>query len=149
MAKKARVASDLMEDSSLASALVLRRTICAKNCALYALQQMLRFLHCQEVRKTFQYRLYPTKKQHALLDDQLAEACRLYNAALAERRYAWKMGKTSITYYQQQNQLRDIRAAGDLTLASHMSCQAVLRRVDRTFCAFFRRIKAGKKAGYP
>jgi putative transposase len=105
--------------------------------------------HAQYVRKTFKYRLHPTKKQAALLDDQLAAACRLYNAALQERRDAWKMRKTSITYYQQQNQLRDIRAAGDLTLANHMSCQDVLRRVDRTFQAFFRRVKAGQKAGYP
>jgi putative transposase len=101
------------------------------------------------VRKTFQYRLYPTAKQAALLDDQLAEARRLYNAALAERKFAWKMGKTAITYYQQQNQLKDIRAAGDLRLVNYTSCQDVLRRVDRTFTAFFRRVKQGKKAGYP
>jgi putative transposase len=101
------------------------------------------------VRKTFKYRLYPTKKQAALLDDQLAEACRLYNAALAERRAAWKMRKTSITFYQQQSQLRDIRASGDLRLANYTSCQEVLRRVDKTFKAFFRRVKAGQKPGYP
>jgi putative transposase len=93
--------------------------------------------------------LYPTKKQAALLDEQLAEACRLYNAALAERKYAWQMCKTSISYDQQRRQLRDIRAAGDLTLPNCMSCEDVLRRVDRAFQAFFRRVKAGKKAGYP
>jgi putative transposase len=120
-----------------------------KNCTLYALQSLLLLLHCQAVRKTFQYRLYPTKKQAALLDAQLAEACRLYNAALAERRYAWKMRKTSISYYQQQNQLKDIRAAGDISLVNFTSCQDVLRRVERTFTAFFRRVKAGQKAGYP
>jgi putative transposase len=101
------------------------------------------------VRKTYKYRLYPTAKQRALLDEQLAEACRLYNAALQERRDAWKMWKTSLTYFQQCSQLRDIRAAGDLTLANYMSCQDVLRRVERTFHAFFRRVTAGQKAGYP
>jgi putative transposase len=30
-----------------------------------------------------------------------------------------------------------------------MSCQAILRQVDRAFQSFFRRIKAGQKAGYP
>src|ERR671914_668599 len=149
LSKKARVASDLMEDSSLASALFLRRTKCAEYCALYALQKMLRFLHCGYVRKTFQYRLYPTKKQAAMLDDQLAEACRLYNAAVQERRDAWNMRKTSLTYYQQANQLRHIRAAGDLTLANYTSCQDVLRRVDNAYHAFFRRVKAGQKPGYP
>jgi putative transposase len=107
------------------------------------------FLHCQEVRKTYKYRLYPTKKQTAALDDQLAAACRLYNAALAERRYAWKMQKTSLSYYQQANQLKYIRAAGDLALVNCATCQDVLRRVDKTFQAFFRRVKAGKIAGYP
>jgi putative transposase len=93
--------------------------------------------------------LYPTAKQRALLDEQLAEACRLYNAALQERRDAWKMRKTSITFRQQSKQLRHIRAAGDLTLPNYMSCQDVLRRVDATFQSFFRRVKAGKIAGYP
>jgi putative transposase len=101
------------------------------------------------VRKTFKYRLYPTKKQHTLLDEQLAEACTLYNAALQERRDAWKMGKTAITHYQQVNQLKYIRAAGDLALANFNSCSDVLRRVDQTFQAFFRRVKAGQKPGYP
>jgi putative transposase len=113
------------------------------------LQYLLVFLHCGNVRKTFKYRVYPTKKQHTLLDEQLAEACRLYNAALQERRDAWKMGKTSITYYQQASQLRDIRSSGDLQLVNFTSCQDVLRRVDKTFSAFFRRIKQGQKAGYP
>jgi putative transposase len=138
---------------SPASDPLLHRKVCC--CILlaigysYALQKRLRFLHCRYVRKAFKYRLYPTKKQAALLDDQLAEACRLYNAAVEERRDAWKMQKTAITYYQQCSQLRDIRSHGDLTLANYTSCQDVLRRVDRTFQAFFRRVKAGQKAGYP
>ena len=139
MDKKARFVSDLIKSHGLF----------AEQCVLYALQKMLWFLHCGDVRKTFKYRLYPTKKQAALLDAQLAEACRLCNAALQERRDAWKMRRTSITYSQQDKQLRDIRGAGDLSLANYMSCQDVLRRVDRTFQAFFRRVKAGQKAGYP
>jgi putative transposase len=59
------------------------------------------------------------------------------------------MRKTAITYYQQSQQLREIRAAGDLRLANYKTCQDVLRRVEKTFQAFFRRVKAGKKAGYP
>jgi putative transposase len=113
------------------------------------LQSLLFFLHAWVVRKTYKYRLYPTKKQAALLDAQLAEACRLYNAAVQERRDAWKMQKTSLSYYQQAKQLRDIRSCGDLALVNFASCQAVLRRVDKTFQAFFRRVKAGQKAGYP
>jgi len=119
------------------------------NAPRFALHSRLLLRHCRQVRKTFKYRLYPTVKQAALLDQQLAEACRLFNAALEERRDAWKMRKTSITYYQQAKQLRDIRAHGDLSLANFTSCQDVLRRVDRTFHAFFRRMKTGQKPGYP
>src|SRR5207302_297972 len=34
-------------------------------------------------------------------------------------------------------------------LANFSAAQDVLRRVDKTFKAFFRRVKAGQKAGYP
>jgi putative transposase len=101
------------------------------------------------MRKTFRYRLYPTKAQAELLDRQLGEACRLYNAALQERRDAWRINRESVNYYTQANQLKEIRAAGDLTLANFSACQNVLRRVDETFKAFFRRVKRGGKAGYP
>ena len=101
------------------------------------------------MRKTFKYRLYPTRLQTLALEGQLAEACRLYNAALQERRDAWRMARVSLNYYDQANQLKEIRAAGDLGLANYSACQDVLRRVDKTYAAFFSRIKSGKKAGFP
>lgn len=101
------------------------------------------------MRTTYKYRLYPTRAQAEALEGQLAEAGRLYNSALQERRDAWRMGRISVNYYDQANQLREIRAAGDLRLANFSSCQDVLRRVDKTFQAFFRRAKAGYKPGFP
>jgi len=101
------------------------------------------------LRKTFKYRLYPNKEQSAALEHQLSEARSLYNAALQERRDAWRMQRVSRNYYDQANQLKEIRGAGNLGLANFSACQDVLRRVDKTFRAFFRRIKAGEKAGYP
>jgi putative transposase len=100
------------------------------------------------MRKTFQYRLFTTHLQGALLDAQLGEACRLYNAALQERRDAWKQ-RVSINYYTQANQLQEIRAAGDLGLANFSCCQDILRRVNKAYEAFFGRVKRGEKAGYP
>jgi putative transposase len=101
------------------------------------------------VRKTYKYRVYPTRQQAEALDGQLGEACRLYNAALQERRAAYRQAKTSLSYYDQANQLKVIRAAGHLGLANFSACQDVLRRVQKTFEAFFRRVKAGEKPGYP
>ena len=102
------------------------------------------------MRKTFKYRLLPTRAQVDLLTGQLTEACRLYNAALQERRDAWRINRESVNHYTQANQLKEIRAAGDLKLANFSACQDVLRRVDKTFKAFFRRVKERKgKAGFP
>ncbi len=101
------------------------------------------------MRRTFKFRAYPNRAQSEALDAQLGEACRLYNGALDERRSAWKMQRTSISYYDQANQLKAIRADGSLDLANFSACQDVLRRVDKTFRAFFGRVKAGRKAGFP
>ena len=54
----------------------------------------------------------------------------------------------SLSYYNQANQSKDIRTAGNLGLANFSASQDVLRRVDKTFKAFFCRIKAGQKVGY-
>jgi putative transposase len=56
----------------------------------------------------------------------------------------------SLNYYDQANQLKVIRAAGEVGIANFSACQDVLRRVDKSFAAFFRRMKAGdNKPGYP
>src|SRR5216683_7701940 len=102
------------------------------------------------MRRMFKYRAYPTPTQAEALHGQVNEACRLYNAALDERRSAWRMNAISVDYYAQAKQLKEIRAAGDLGIPNFSACQDVLRRVDKTFAAFFRRSTAGdKQPGYP
>ena len=83
------------------------------------------------MKKTFRYRLYPTRHQSAALDAQLEEARLLYNAALQERRDAYQTCGISLTYYDQANQLKAIRADGNLSLANFSASQDVLRRVPR------------------
>ncbi len=99
--------------------------------------------------KSFQFRAYPTAQQAAALELHLSEACRLYNSALQERRDAWKMKRERITFFSQCRQLKDIRAAGDIGIANATAAACVLRRLDHAFAAFFRRVKAGEKPGYP
>ncbi|MBD0370292.1 MAG: IS200/IS605 family element transposase accessory protein TnpB [Pyrinomonadaceae bacterium] len=101
------------------------------------------------MRKTYKYRLYPTRSQVALLESQLSEACRLYNAALQERRDAWRLERKSITCFDQTYQLKDIRAAGDTDIQGYDVAQEVLQRVDKAFKGFFRRVKRGERAGFP
>ena len=101
------------------------------------------------MRKSFKYRLYPTATQQKLLEGQLSEACRLYNAALQERREAYKRHGVSLNYYDQANQLKEIRDRGDLGLPNYHCCQNVLKRLDKAFAAFFDRVKQGQRAGFP
>lgn len=98
---------------------------------------------------TFKYRLYPTVKQAEFLTDELREACSLYNAALEERIGAWRVCHKSLNYYTQAAQLKDMRADGCLTLTNFSCCQDVLRRLDKAFTSFYRRVKRGDKPGFP
>jgi putative transposase len=101
------------------------------------------------VRVTFKYRLIPTKAQAVFLSGELRDACSLYNAAKQERDDAWKACHKSINYYDQANQLKAMRADGCLTLANFSCCQDVLRRVAKTYKAFYARVKRGEKPGFP
>jgi putative transposase len=103
------------------------------------------------LRRSYKFRLRPTSHQAAALEACLEALRLLYNAALEERREAWRMGRHRITFYTQHAQLKDIRAADPEQYARWaFSCErAVLRRLDRAFQAFFRRVKAGEKPGYP
>lgn len=102
------------------------------------------------MRRTYRHRIYPTRRQAAALQAQLGQACDLYNAALEHRRRMWRDHRVSVGYGAQSAELRDLRADGLLDAgANFWSQQAVLKRLDRAFAAFFRRVKAGEKAGYP
>ena len=98
--------------------------------------------------RTYRYRLYPTSQQARVLVEQLAFCCDLYNAALQERREAWKRG-ISIGYSQQSRQLTEIRHAGLAPAMNFWTQGEALMRLDRAYQGFFRRCKNGEKPGYP
>lgn len=101
------------------------------------------------MRRSFKFRLRPTAQQHVALDACLWDHRTLYNAALEERREAWRH-RVSITYGGQSAQLKEIRReCPEQGRWSFGSQQATLRRLDRAFADFFRRVKAGQRAGYP
>ena len=60
-------------------------------------------------KQAYKFRLYPTRKQRERLQWTLDRARELYNAALQERRDAYRMVGKSITYYDQANQLPEIK----------------------------------------
>jgi putative transposase len=102
------------------------------------------------VRRAYKFRMHPTARQHVALAACVEVQPELYNAALQERRDAWVNSKTRIRYGDQSAQLTDIRSVRpDQAVWSFSSQQATLRRLNRAFAGFFRRVKAGQKAGYP
>jgi putative transposase len=104
----------------------------------------------QCIRKSFKYKLKPTPDQEWLLDRTLTLCRHVYNAAVGERREAWRMRGITVTYYQQKAELPEIKAAMPEYSEVHSQVlQDVVLRVDRAFQAFFRRLQAGEKPGYP
>jgi putative transposase len=102
------------------------------------------------VRKAFKYRLYPTRQQDAALRAMLETHRRLYNDALAERKQAWEQERRSVSYGEQSGQLKVARTTNPFLAATNFSsCQATLRRLDKAFQGFFRRVKAGETPGHP
>ncbi len=102
------------------------------------------------VRKTFKYKLQPTAEQEGTLTFVLRRCRELYNAALEERREAWRMCAVSITAAGQSAQLPEIKQARpEYQDIYSQVLQNVLTRLDRTFQAFFRRVQAGETPGYP
>ncbi|HEX8867168.1 MAG TPA: transposase [Lentzea sp.] len=102
--------------------------------------------------RSFKFLLRPTAKQSQALAEMLRDHCVLYNAALQERRDAWRhTSKKTIRYGEQSAQLKEIRAFDPERQGrwSFSSQQATLRRLDKAFAAFFRRVNNGQKPGYP
>ncbi|MFD8336519.1 RNA-guided endonuclease InsQ/TnpB family protein [Streptomyces solisilvae] len=102
--------------------------------------------------RAYKFLLRPTVRQTVALGEMLRDHCSLYNGALQERRDAYRhVSRTSIKYGDQSAQLKEIRAFDPERQGrwSFSSQQATLRRLDKAFQAFFRRVKAGQTPGYP
>jgi putative transposase len=102
-------------------------------------------------RITYRYRIFPSKAQTTRLNTTLALCRELYNAALQERRDAWRLNHKSINFRSQSDQLpgikRDRPELGDVYA---QVLQDVLHRVDKAFQNFFRRVRERKsKTGFP
>jgi putative transposase len=91
-------------------------------------------------QRQYKYRLYPNHQQRSRLLATV-ETCRhLYNDALQERIDAYKTCRKRINYYDQANQLPGCKAVcPEMVSVYSQVLQDVLRRLDKTYKAFFRR----------
>jgi putative transposase len=105
------------------------------------------YLALVQMRKAYKLRAYPTRPQETRAVRLLRDHCDLYNAALQERRDAWRMQRVSISYGDQSAQLKDIRATDPDGQGRHSftSQQQTLRRLAAVFQAFCQRGEQAEK----
>jgi putative transposase len=96
------------------------------------------------------YRLSPTARQARALGELLAYQRELYNAALEERRGAWRWERRRITRFEQ---FRELTGSGAvlpwLGRFGIGVARGTLVRLDEAFAHFFRRHRAGERPGFP
>lgn len=102
------------------------------------------------VRKSFQFRLRPTKSQAKLLQAQLDECRWLYNELLSQRKLSHEESSISLSKYQQLMFLPLLKEERpSLKIVHSQVLQNIVDRLDKAFQSFFRRCKAGEKPGFP
>jgi putative transposase len=102
------------------------------------------------MRKTFKYRLYPTKLQITKMNNILELTRWVYNETLALRKNAWESEKKSISLYETSSELTKWKSTKpELNDVFSQVLQNAQLRVDLAFKAFWRRCKAGEKPGFP
>jgi putative transposase len=103
------------------------------------------------MRKMFQYRIFPTKKQLHKLSETLEECRWLYNHLLEKRKETYEQTGKGLTLYQQQATFPILKAERSTLDCVHSQVlQNVAVRVDLAMKAFFRRIREhAQEPGFP
>ena len=101
------------------------------------------------MKRTYEYRLYPRPAEQAALSRLLEQHREVYNAALAQCRNAYEATGQHQSALSQWPYFRDWRNTFPDLILNASSLQHTLRRVDKAYAAFFRRVKAGQTPGHP
>lgn len=103
------------------------------------------------MRKMFQYRLYPTRKQLHKLNETLEECRWLYNHLLERRKTLYEQEGKNLSLYQQQKTFSILKQEHPSLDGVHSQVlQNVAVRVDLAFKAFFRRVREhAEEPGFP
>ena len=100
------------------------------------------------VYRSYNYRLRPTKAQHARLEELLEAQRHLYNACLEHRNGAYRRGKF-ISMFEQMTELTELRNEDEYWLTPVNIQRWTLKNVERAYAGFFSRVKSGKRPGFP
>ncbi len=124
------------------------------------IQRLLTFRVCQaygtlpcyawRVKRVERVQLYPNSRQERALRFMLDLTRDLYNAALQQRRDAYRLRGITVTLKMQYAELTELRSEDPRVAAVYREClDAVLRRLDLAMTAFFRRCREGEVPGFP
>ncbi len=107
----------------------------------------------ESLRKAYKYKLKPTMEQERQLGEVVWYCRMLYNTALEQRIFLYRQRGVTFTCYQHHAELPEVKAAfPDYGEIHSQVLQDVLTRLDKTYQAFFRRVKesnAGQTPGFP
>ena len=98
---------------------------------------------------TYEYRLYPRPAERRALEALLEHGREVYNAALTQCKVVYETTGQHQSALSQWPYFRDWRNAFPDLILNASSLQHILRRLDKAYAAFFRRIKAGETPGHP
>jgi len=101
--------------------------------------------------RTFRYRLYPHARQSKKMHYLLWLARNVYNSALEQRITTYQETGFGITCFEQSKHFGRLRRI-DPDGIGLLNCNCMgltLRRLDKAYKAFFRRVKSGGAPGFP
>lgn len=102
------------------------------------------------MRRSFKYRLFTNANQERELSVTLESHRRLYNQCLDYRQLAYETLGASISYCDCSRWFKGQRVSNQyFRKLNFSSAQATMRRLDKSFSNFFRRVSNGQVPGYP
>jgi len=101
------------------------------------------------MKRTYEYRLYPRRAEVKALNRLLEQHREVYNRALEQCKNGYEATGKGQRALSQWPYFRDWRNRFDDLMLNASSLQHTLRKLDKAFGAFFRRVKAGETPGYP
>ena len=100
--------------------------------------------------KTITSRLYPNRLQAACFERYLFVGRICFNRALEARIHWYGKSAKSLTFYDQCADMTELRSADKFWESVPLQVERdALRRLDKAFKAFFRRVRTGQKPGFP
>ncbi len=102
------------------------------------------------MEKSYKFRIYPNKEQETLIQKTFGCTRFVFNYYLDQRIKQYKETGKSPTYFEQSRQLTELKREFIwLKEVDSTTLQTSLKNIDNAYQNFFRRVKQGKKPGFP